>query len=695
VDAAAQRLVLRLIFLRLCEERGLEPADEPKASLSIDDKTLKDVFSGSLCPDSPPELSTLPPEILGQVHEQFLGKVVRLTPGHGAKVKDGSEVRKASGVYYTPVHIVDYIVKNAVGKLLEGKTPAQVAHLRILDPACGSGAFLQGTYQHLLDWHRDWYVADGPEKHPGRLYQGSVRQHWLTLPEKKRILLNNVYGVDIDSQAVEITKLALVLKLLEGATAATRADTPPRFPERVLSELSKNIKCGNSLIGPDFYDGQQMTMFAEDERLRINAFDWAAEFPEVFRGSGSGSRVSGSGSQALSPESRAPSPASGFDAVIGNPPYLSFSGRQAAKLSEAVRAYFLRRYGCAGWLTAHGLFIELSVKHLARQLVAFVIPDQVGHLAGYEPVRLMLCRYSRLREVRYWGEQVFPDVVTPALTFIADGAYEGPTLIHPVDGPALSVETRGGQPWTNSPPHDLLTKLHRGSRSLGKRVGDPGVHTGNCAAKLVAASGRATATCVPVLEGRQISRYRCDRPRKLLRLDYAPQDGEYFTIRGKHRYTEAQFVIRQTAAFPIVGPRAHAEYFRNSLLALYAPTDGTDVRYWVGLLNSRLLRFVYGQTVPESRQQAFPQVKVRSLRALPMRPIDLADAADRERHERMVALVLRMLELQRKLVAPPSTRSKATVQRRIDATDRQIDQLVFELYELTPEEIEIVEKATR
>ncbi len=692
VDVAAQCLVLRLVFLRLCEDRGLEPADELMSSLRLDDRTVKDILRGLHCPDSAHELSALPPEILGHVHEQFLGKVVRLTPGHGAKVKDRPEVRKASGVYYTPAHIVDYIVKNAVGKLLERKTPAEVEPVRILDPACGSGAFLLGAYQYLLDWHRDWYVTDGPEKHADHLYQGSGRQRWLTIPEKKRILLNNVYGVDIDPQAVEITKLALVLKVLDGETNAIRGGTHPRFLERVLSELSKNIKCGNALIGPDFYERRQPAMTGEKERRRINAFDWAAEFPDIFPSPEPRRRCNA----AAQPGRNRPGslPAVGFDAVIGNPPYLSFSGRQAARLSAAERTYFSQRYGCAGWLTTHGLFIELSVKHLARQLVAFVVPDQVGHLAGYEPVRRVLCRCSRVREVRYWGEHVFPDAVTPALTFISDRAYEGPTLIYPVNGPAVCVETGGGQPWI-SQPRDLLVKVRRRSRSLGKLVGDPGVHSGNCAAKLILASGRVTATCVPVLEGRQVFRYRCDRPRKMLRLSYAPQDGEYFTIRGKHRYAEAQFVIRQTASFPIVGPREHAEYFRNSLLALYAPTDGTDVRYLVGLLNSRLLRYVYGQTVPESRQQAFPQVKVRSLRALPIRPINLADAADREQHDGLVALVRRMLEMQRKHLAPQSTRRKATVQRRIDATDRQIDQLVFELYELTPEEIEIVKEATR
>ncbi|CAN5287529.1 hypothetical protein BH23GEM4_BH23GEM4_17210 [soil metagenome] len=98
----------------------------------------------------------LPADILGQVYERFLGKVIRLTPGHRAVVEEKPEVRKAGGVYYTPTYIVDYIVHNTVGKLVEGLKPGPrggVSKLRILDPACGSGSFLLGAYQFLLDWH--------------------------------------------------------------------------------------------------------------------------------------------------------------------------------------------------------------------------------------------------------------------------------------------------------------------------------------------------------------------------------------------------------------------------------------------------------------------------------------------------------------------------------------------------------------
>jgi len=108
-------------------------------------------------------------------------------------------------------------------------------------------------------------VEDGPEKWKDRLYEGPGGQHHLTIDEKKRILLNNIYGVDIDPQAVEVTKLSLLLKVLEGESEASLATQLRMFQERALPDLDNNIKCGNSLIGPDFYDNEQMMLLDEDE----------------------------------------------------------------------------------------------------------------------------------------------------------------------------------------------------------------------------------------------------------------------------------------------------------------------------------------------------------------------------------------------------------------------------------------------
>jgi hypothetical protein len=353
LNYAVQITIDRIIFMRICEDRGVErdeqlkeisagkdvyaglcqlfkhadarynsglfhfkaekeqssAADSLTLHLNIDDKVLQGILRNLYYPESPYVFREIPADILGQVYERFLGKVIRLTAGHQAKVEEKPEVRKAGGVYYTPTYIVQYIVENTVGKLLDpeggagGKTPKDVARLKIIDPACGSGTFALGAYQYLLDWHLKWYLQNEPEKwmagkNPA-IYQ--VKDgHQLTTSKKKEILLNNIFGVDIDAQAVEVTKLTLLLKVLEGESSETIGSQLALFQERVLPDLGRNIKCGNSLIGPDYYDGQQLTMsFAADEdRYRVNAFDWQAEFPAVFTQNG------------------------GFDAVIGNPPYV-------------------------------------------------------------------------------------------------------------------------------------------------------------------------------------------------------------------------------------------------------------------------------------------------------------------------------------------------------------------------------------
>ncbi|RKY11287.1 MAG: restriction endonuclease subunit M, partial [Planctomycetota bacterium] len=293
LNFAVQRTIDRIIFLRIAEDRGIErygellaatsgadtykrlfrlfekaddrynsglfhfhkepDRDEPDdltPVLTIDDKPLKDIIKSLYYPDSPYEFAVLPAEILGQIYEQFLGKVITLTKGHHARIEYKPEVKKAGGVYYTPAYIVDYIVKNTVGKLLEKKTPLAVNKIKILDPACGSGSFLIAAYQYLLDWHLKYYTENEPDKYTKgrnpRLYQTDKGEYRLTISERKRILLNNIFGVDIDSQAVEVTKLSLLLKVLEG-----EAQLVLFHKERALPDLGNNIKCGNSLIGPD------------------------------------------------------------------------------------------------------------------------------------------------------------------------------------------------------------------------------------------------------------------------------------------------------------------------------------------------------------------------------------------------------------------------------------------------------------
>jgi predicted type IV restriction endonuclease len=360
LNYAVQMTIDRIVFLRMAEDRGIEDygrllsivkgdrvynrmvglfreADERYNSglfhfrsergreerpdlltpaLDVGDRLLRRIVRSLYYPESPYEFSVLPVDVLGQVYEQFLGKVIRLTKGgHNAVVEEKPEVRRAGGIYYTPTYIVDYIVEHTVGRLLEGKKPRPrggASRLKIVDPACGSGSFLIGAYQYLLDWHRDRYVEDDPEKHRSALYQGPGGEWRLTIDEKKRILTNNIYGVDVDPQAVEVTKLSLLLKVLEDETDETLESQLRLFKERALPDLDDNIKCGNSLISLDFYNRPQMGLLDEEEQRRINVFDWEDAFPDIFQGDDPG-----------------------FDAVVGNPPYV-----RPHKLATYEKEYF-------------------------------------------------------------------------------------------------------------------------------------------------------------------------------------------------------------------------------------------------------------------------------------------------------------------------------------------------------------------
>lgn len=246
-------------------------------------------------PQSPYEFSVLSVEILGSAYEQFLGKQIRLTAGHKAVIEEKPEVRKAGGVYYTPQYIVEYIVKHTVGKLAEGKTPEEIAKLKIVDPACGSGSFLIGAYEYLLKYHQQYYqpqfdeltkIAASNEHTTKQRTDAQKERNKLPLtPEgnlttavKKQILLNNIFGVDIDTQEVEVTKLSLMLKCMEGETKSS-INAQMNFGERVLPTLDDNIKCGNSLIDVDFYD----TEFDFGSDRKIKPFNWQNAFPEVFQ----------------------------------------------------------------------------------------------------------------------------------------------------------------------------------------------------------------------------------------------------------------------------------------------------------------------------------------------------------------------------------------------------------------------------
>jgi predicted type IV restriction endonuclease len=386
LNYVVQKFIDRIIFLRIAEDRGIETYetlkntidsddsygellktfkkaeskynsslfdfddDQLSEEIKISDNTLDRILGNLYYPKSPYEFSIIGVDILGSVYEQFLGKVIRLTRGGNAVIEEKPEVKKAGGVYYTPQYIVDYIVQNTVGELLKDKTPRQARRLKIVDPACGSGSFLIGAYDYLLGWYLKYYESNDPEKHvrTKRLFKDSEGNYLLSAQEKKEILTNNVHGVDIDPQAVEVTKLSLALKMLEGENSETIGAQFVMFADRILPDLSSNIKCGNSLIGSDYYSGKQVSLLSEEEIRKVNAFDWDKEFPKVFR-------------------------YGGFDAVIGNPPYI-----RNTSLLDLQKEYFQEKYSSAtGQYDIYILFNELAKRLLQENgKLGFIQPNK-------------------------------------------------------------------------------------------------------------------------------------------------------------------------------------------------------------------------------------------------------------------------------------------------------------------------------
>ncbi len=704
-------------------------------------------------------------------------------------------MHRAGGVYYTPKYIVDYIVKNTVGKIIDGKTPKQFERTRILDPACGSGSFLIGALQYLIDYHVRYLTAHPKEAHVHPLFPDLVPDgnggHRLSVRLKAKILRNNLFGVDIDPQAVEITMMSLYLKALEGE----KSQLPPK--QSLLPELKYNIICGNSLIGPDIY--AQGTLFADEERDRINAFDWnllpsvAAVYdrrdPAV--AAVYDRRVLSKNEPALAerrysgrtPSAPAAPPsigqvmrAGGFDCAIGNPPYVRI---QHMKEWAPIEVEYYKEHYKSASSGNYDIYVVFAEKGLSvlneRGKLGFILPHKFFNAKYGEPLRGVISEGRHLSSVVHFGDQqVFEGATNYTCLLFLEKAGRKEFEFAKVDD--LQAWRNEGKAMEGTIPASRATASEWNfavgkSAALFEKLAKMPVKLGDVADLFVGLQtdaddvfileevrrGKGRVLCASHATGREhwfendhlklflkgsinIRRYCLTDLTKRLIFPYDIRDGRSELIDAKdykkfypltwaylqqnrHRLSERNKGRMGGDWYGYVYKKNHTRFTDPKLLAPAIATgscfaaDLEGVYYFVGsgagggggygitllpgaefsllyalgLLNSRLLS-AHLRSVSTPFRGGYIALNRQYIEQLPIRAINFSDPADKARHDRMVALVERMLELNKKKHSGKLAPSELDrIDRETAATDAEIDNLVYELYAITEEERKMIE----
>ncbi len=716
-----QRILDRIIFIRSCEDRGLvhrrplkelfeertetvglntmvflkeefkhyniifdsdlfRPQDW-ESDLAIDFKVMKEIVLDTY---NPYQFDVIPLEVLGNIYEQYLGYTIRLTD-HQVKYELKPDVRKAGGVYYTPEYIVDYIVKNTVGKLLQELPPAKIKKLRILDPACGSGSFLIRAYEEMLNYYKnqkrmqthaelvsashktlkrvqgDEQSEEATQKRLDLKYEEAEPR--LTIEEKSQILREHIFGVDIDEQAVEVTKLSLMLKMLEGEFGI--------IPGRsILPMLDKNIRCGNSLISGS---PLELKKYFGDDWYKVKPFNWEEEFRKIMVEEG------------------------GFDVVIGNPPWVSLKGKfRADQYTEEEILYFTEKYkGDTYRPNIYEYFIKRSISILKEGgFHSFIVPDRMASNLQFQELRRQILKTCKIHSLVFRAP--FPGIIADTLIYVIEKRI-------PIKKWEISISE-----WNKSPikifqyfylknadqsffiiPRakvaELIEKIEKiGNVPLSSFLQS---NVGFIAKEGKVTERRTSKNDVKVFKGENINRYSLNGYFYFYfsksNLAGGTQDINKLGIKEK-------ILLRKTGDKIFATFDDSGNFPEQSLYFLYSIVEKEhNLKYFLGLLNSRLLSFYY-MTMLVTNRDATPQLKKIHLDRFPIRKIDFSKPSEKKLHDDLVALVDVMLDLNKKLQTAQGSQ-KAQIQRQIEKTDKEIDEIVYKLYNITDDERKIIE----
>ncbi len=684
IDEAVQVLINRLIFMRSVEDRGLENKnfllglikdfnegrmrkrfwDELLEQFKTFDKTynsklfaysiledeniffdddtltksIRILYFGSQDIQARYMFDEIPGDLLGSIYEQYLGTVLQETEKR-VKLDSESGKRKKMGIYYTPSYIVNYIVKNTVGEYIKDKTIDEILEINIVDPACGSGSFLLRAFQKVCNIIEERLKKGERAKSSTFTFYNDNR---LNLSQKISILTNCIYGVDLDEKAVELAQLNLLLKLLE--------DESKESHKHILPNLRENIKCGNSLIDDPKVAGDK-------------AFNWHAQFPDVFRHGG-------------------------FDVVVGNPPY-------GADLKEKERILLEEKFKLGNTDTAV-LFIGLSKSILkSKGINGFIIPKPFVYSSTWAKVRQEVIQ--GLKEIvdcgKVWKEVKLEQVI---YFYVKDTSSESYS-----SGVRDNNQIRYIGSISKSTFNDfgfLVNGVSQDELELGNKIRNVGAFLGDLVVNQRGAMLQKKVTSkkqdCEVLGGKQVGRYLI----KSLSKGYISKKE---VIDPKAQIKEGSIIVQNLVAH-IENPKDHIQIIASIpnkvegfvILDTINQITPNNLDYtctiFLSLLNSKLInwyayRFIFGKAI---RTMHFDTPVTDRI------PVPLK--LDKKQEQKIISLVDQMLNLQKQIhESKLAGNEKERLEQQIKNVDYEIDQEVYKLYGLTKEEIKIVEESLK
>lgn len=606
----------------------------------------------------------IPADIFGRIYEQYLGVIQQKSTSFKSK-------RKSQGIYYTPRFVVEYIAKNTVGYKLT-QSSSGLRDIKILDPACGSGSFLITIFKLLDDY---WRQLPSNIQNKNNEQKTSFNNYIRRLP----ILNNSIFGVDLDSKAVEIAQLNLMLKVLEG--------------QNLLPNLEGNIKQGNSLI---FGSAKELKNFYGDKYQDKVPFNWQEDFKEIFKRENPG-----------------------FDVIVGNPPW-------GSNIDEDVK--YLEKYypdSTKQYKDIYKVFIDKSLQLLRNGgLLGFIVPNTFLFQPRYKDIRQLLLKFKILKLVNL-GEKVFEGVEAPSCIFIVQKTNPKDNVVEALDLSQYKTNdikekvlknpnyiTIKQDDYFNTPDNIFTTSIQKKKEdelSLGEILDcrDAGINyqrikvglqekgKSDLSDRLFYSGKILDKRDKNYLKGEDIFRYKLIQNNERFVRPYYHEfinDNEVVHLDIVTYNTEPKIIWRQTASYIIATVDNIGYWFGRSVQAGIIKNEWKnkiDIYYLLALLNSKYFNYLYTQNVREAGR-VFPQVKLGKVKILPVKLASkgqqkiLSDLA-----KKMLKLNEQLLILQNDDIKHPE--EEREINNQLEKTDQEIDQKVYELYGLTAEEIKLAE----